>query len=71
MIVDGMGVRVRGDKDLKARKVLGKLQSDFVCGLGSEVVIRREGLHYMIVTPAVLLVKPFLNKPEFIERALG
>ena len=71
MIVDGMGVRVRGDKDLKARKVLGKLQSDFVCGLGSEVVIRREGLHYMIVTPAVLFVETLLDKSKFIERTLG
>ena len=71
VIMDGMGVCVSSDKDLKARKVFRKLQADFVRGLGSEVVVRRERLHDMVVTPAVLLVKPFLDKAEFIERTLG
>ena len=71
MIVDGTGVCVRSDKNLKAGKVLGKLQADFVRGLGSEVVIRRERLHDMVVTSAVLLVKPLLDKLEFIKRTLG
>ena len=54
MIVDVVGVSVRGNQRLMTSEVLSEAQTDLVSDFGGDIIVGTEGLYDVNVSPAVL-----------------
>lgn len=57
VIVDVVGVSVRGNQRLITSEVLGGAQTNLVSRFGRNIIVRTEGLYDVNVGPAVLFFK--------------
>ena len=57
MIVDVVGVSVRGNQRLIATEVFSEAQTDLASDLGREIIVGTEGLNDVNVGPAVLFLE--------------
>ena len=64
MIVDVVGVSVRGDQRLEAAEVFSEAQTDLVSYLGRDVIVGAEGLYDVNVCPSVLFFELLFDKIE-------
>lgn len=71
MVMNMVGVVMGSHHDLKSGKVFGKLHSDFVCGFGCDIILRREGLHDMVIGTPVLFTVSLFYIPEFFQCRIG
>ena len=62
VIVDVVGVSVRGNQRLIATEVFSEAQTDLVCRFGRNIIVRTEGLNDVNVGPAVLFLNCFFTK---------
>lgn len=66
-----IAVAMGGNNDLIAGKVSGKAQTDFVRGLGSQLVFGAERLDDVVILSAVGLAEFVFYKAEFVKCGLG
>ena len=71
MIVDVVGVPVRGDQRLIAAEVFSEAQTDLVCRFGGDVIVWTEGLYDVNVGPSVLFFELFFHKRELLKHRIG
>ena len=71
MIVDVVGVSVRGNQRLETTEVLSKAQTDLVSDLGGEIIVGTEGLYDVNVGPSVLFFELFFDKSELLKHCIG
>ena len=71
MIVDVVGVSVRGNQRLIASEVLGEAQTDLVSDFGGDVIVWTEGLYDVNVSPAVLFFELLFHKRELLKHRIG
>lgn len=71
VIVDVVGVSVRGNQRLITSEVLGEAQTDLVSQLRGEIIVGTEGLYDVNVSPAVLFFELFFDKSEFLKHRIG
>ena len=71
MIVDVVGVSVRGNQRLIATEVFSEAQTDLVCRFGRNIIVRAEGLYDVNVGPAVLFFELFFDKSELLKHRIG
>ncbi len=72
MIVDVVGVSVRGNQRLIATEVFSEAQTDLVSQLGGgDVIVWTEGLYDVNVSPAVLFFELLFHKSELGKHRVG
>ena len=71
VIVDVVGVSVRGNQRLITSEVLGEAQTDLVSDFGCEIIVGAEGLYDVNVSPSVLFFELFFHKSEFLKHRIG
>ena len=67
MIVDVVGVSVRGNQRLIATEVFSEAQTDLVSDLGGEIIVGTEGLYDVNVGPAVLFFELLFDEHELLK----
>ena len=71
VIVDVVGVSVRGNQRLITSEVFSEAQANLVCRFGGKIIVGTEGLYDVNVSPSVLFFELFFHKSEFLKRRIG
>ena len=71
MIVDVVGVSVRGNQRLVASEVVSEAQTDLMRHLRRDVIVGAEGLYDVNVCPSVLFFELLFDKIEFGKHRVG